>query len=253
MSSTQASTGKIVHTDPEFLNKLDQQALEKQAAFMTNIANRLGRPTATQAPAHPFRGAPDFWKEFELTLEQKIELFSENWRKAGGHPVVVSNMKAAADFIEQLANDTSAKFFIRQDQPELEALELESRIPDSDFTVWHANDRDALLAKAAGADMGIVLTDYAVAYTGSLVLQSSPLKGRSVSLLPTIMVAIIPVDRLFTRLGEAMTRISALGDASIPAGVHFVSGPSRSADIENDLTIGVHGPGIVYAILVNDN
>jgi L-lactate utilization protein LutC len=37
----------------------------------------------------------------------------------------------------------------------------------------------------------------------------------------------------------------------MPAGVHLVSGPSRSADIENDLTIGVHGPGDVHVIIVD--
>ena len=40
------------------------------------------------------------------------------------------------------------------------------------------------------------------------------------------------------------------GREELPAGVHFISGPSRSSDIENDLTIGVHGPGIVYAIIL---
>ncbi|WP_179292148.1 LUD domain-containing protein, partial [Paenibacillus campinasensis] len=48
-----------------------------------------------------------------------------------------------------------------------------------------------------------------------------------------------------------LVRLDEAGREQLPAGVHFISGPSRSADIENDLTIGVHGPGIVYAILVD--
>jgi L-lactate dehydrogenase complex protein LldG len=63
-------------------------------------------------------------------------------------------------------------------------------------------------------------------------------------------MAIIPVERLVTRLGEIMVHFDEGGRESLPAGIHFISGPSRSADIENDLTIGVHGPGVVYALIV---
>ncbi|MNW03394.1 Lactate utilization protein C [compost metagenome] len=92
--------------------------------------------------------------------------------------------------------------------------------------------------------------DFAVAYTGSLVVQSAAEEGRSVSLLPTALFAIIPVERMKTRLGEVLDTFDAVGRETLPAGIHFISGPSRSADIENDLTIGVHGPGIVFALLV---
>ncbi len=59
-------------------------------------------------------------------------------------------------------------------------------------------------ARAAEADFGVVMADYAAAYTGSITVLSSKDKGRSVSLLPTVLMAIIPVDRLKTRLGEIM-------------------------------------------------
>jgi len=64
-------------------------------------------------------------------------------------------------------------------------------------------------------------------------------------------MAIIPVERMVTRLGEILVQFDQAGREQLPAGIHFISGPSRSADIENDLTIGVHGPGIVYALLVD--
>lgn len=95
-----------------------------------------------------------------------------------------------------------------------------------------------------------MIVDHAAAYTSSMVVLSSKDKGRSVSLLPTVLMAIIPVDRLKTRLGEVMVHFDEGGRESLPAGIHFISGPSRSSDIENDLTIGVHGPGVVYALIV---
>jgi L-lactate dehydrogenase complex protein LldG len=64
------------------------------------------------------------------------------------------------------------------------------------------------------------------------------------------MMAIIPVECLKTRMGEVMTHFDGARREDLPAGIHFITGPSRSSDIENDLTIGVHGPGIVYALIV---
>lgn len=105
-------------------------------------------------------------------------------------------------------------------------------------------------ARAAEADIGIVIADEAVAYTGSVAVLSSPEKGRAVSLLPTALIILLPVERLRTRLGEILNRFDKAGREQLPAGIHFITGPSRSSDIENDLTIGVHGPGIVYTLLI---
>lgn len=113
-----------------------------------------------------------------------------------------------------------------------------------------SNSRERWLAHAAEADFGVVLADHAVAYTGSVVVKSAANKGRSVSLLPTALFVLIPRDRLKTRLGEVLKPLDEAGREALPAGIHFISGPSRSADIENDLTIGVHGPGIVYALII---
>ncbi len=85
---------------------------------------------------------------------------------------------------------------------------------------------------------------------GTIVVASSADKGRSVSLLPNVLIAVIPAERMYTRLGEAMSRVASIPAERFPAGVHFISGPSRSSDIENDLTIGVHGPGAAYALIV---
>jgi L-lactate dehydrogenase complex protein LldG len=159
-------------------------------------------------------------------------------------------MDEAKAFIVNKASEMLARYILRQNVAELAALRLEEELVDSRVSVWNTDMQEAWKARAAEADIGIVIADYAVAYTGSITVLSSADKGRSVSLLPTALIAIIPLERLKTRLGEVLIDFDEAGQSGLPAGIHFISGPSRSADIENDLTIGVHGPGIVFALLV---
>ncbi|MBW5446846.1 lactate utilization protein C [Cohnella sp. CFH 77786] len=235
----------------EWLKKMETASRAKQEAFMNGIAAKLRRPRVTEAPAHPFRGAPAFWNEFEWPLEERVERFSENFRLVGGYAVRLPDMGAVRGFIAEKAEEMRAKYVIRQNVPELDALGLDEALPPgAQVSVWNRDIGVDWKARAAEADFGVVVADYAAAYTGSITVLSSKDKGRSVSLLPTVLMAIIPIGRLKTRLGEILPDFDAAGRENLPAGIHFISGPSRSADIENDLTIGVHGPGIVYALVV---
>lgn len=232
------------------LEQLEQESRRKQQAFIGDIAKKLGRSAISPKPAHPFRGAPDFWNALDWPVEERIERFMDNWKTVGGHTTRVASFKEAKQFIANLATELEAKHVIRQQQPELDELQLEQVLPDTSIRVWNATPEEDWRTHAAGADIGIVVVDYAIAYTGTITVMSSQAKGRSVSLLPTVMVALIPVDRLKTRMGEVMVHLDGARREDLPAGVHFITGPSRSSDIENDLTIGVHGPGIVYAVLI---
>ncbi|RIX50004.1 lactate utilization protein C [Paenibacillus nanensis] len=233
-----------------FLRDLREKSLRQQEQFIGNIKQRLGRSgQGGEPPAHPFKGAPDFWQEFELKQDERVNLFMDNWKKAGGHAVQLRTMEEAKRFIVQLSKDLSAKQLLIQNQEELHAMELDRSLNGAEVSVWHQQQG---LSVAAGADIGVVVVDYAAAYTGSIIVTSSPDKGRSVSLLPTVMIAIIPAERLYTRVGQVLAHFNGSIREQMPAGIHFISGPSRSADIENDLTIGVHGPGIVYALVVTN-
>lgn len=234
----------------EWLAQLEAQSKAKQVSFINGISAKLKRPRATEPPPHPFRGAPDFWKAFEWDEQERVERFTENFKAVGGHVVRLGNMEETRQFIADKAAEMSARFIVRQNQTELDALDLEGALPDASVSVWNSDPEQYWKARAAEADFGVVIADYAAAYTGSITVLSSKDKGRSVSLLPTVLMAIIPIERLKTRLGEIMVDFDRAGRENLPAGIHFISGPSRSADIENDLTIGVHGPGVVYAIIV---
>ena len=244
----QSNTGMQSHQ--EWLAQLAEASRAKQKTFIDGISAKLRRPRAASAPPHPFRGAPDFWRDFEWSEDERIARFTDNFKAAGGHVVRLANMDDVRAFIRDKANELSAKYVVRQRQPELDAMNLEDALPDARVSVWNSDPEEPWKARAAEADIGVVVADYAAAYTGSMTVLSSKDKGRSVSLLPTVLLSIVPLERLKTRLGEVLVDFDRAGRENLPAGIHFISGPSRSADIENDLTIGVHGPGVVYALIV---
>ncbi|MUT66820.1 LUD domain-containing protein [Paenibacillus sp. NEAU-GSW1] len=240
----------MAETYEAWLKQMEAQSRAKQNDFMNDIANKLKRPRVTEAPKHPFRGAPDFWKAYELTEEERVERFTANFKAASGFVERLSDMEAAKRFIADKAAELSAHYMIRQNQPELNEMALEQALPDAKVSVWNSDSEEHWKARAAEADFGIVIADHAAAYTGSVTVLSSKDKGRSVSLLPTVLFVVIPLERLKTRLGEILLGFDEAGREQLPAGIHFISGPSRSSDIENALTIGVHGPGVVYALIV---
>lgn len=99
----------------------------------------------------------------------------------------------------------------------------------------------------AEAEIGLTGCDAAIAETGSLVLISGPGKPRSASLLPFEHIAVFKRALLYTTMGEFF-RLRG-GDVVGATHVNIITGPSRTADIELSLTLGVHGPGRVTVVL----
>jgi len=109
----------------------------------------------------------------------------------------------------------------------------------------------SLEARAAHADDAIGVTGVfsAIAETGTLMLCSGPDTPASVSLLPETHVAIVPVQRIVRVMEDAWDLARAeLGQ--LPRAVNFISGPSRTADIEQTIVMGAHGPYRVHLVLV---
>ncbi len=96
-------------------------------------------------------------------------------------------------------------------------------------------------------EAGVSNALYGLATTGSVVLAASPDEPRARSLLPSVHVSLLREDRILPSLAELF---EALG-GELPSALAVVSGPSRSADIEQKLAVGVHGPGEVHVVLVS--
>ena len=117
-----------------------------------------------------------------------------------------------------------------------------------------AAERERLRTVAARADFGLTGVDLAVAETGTLVLVSGSGRPRSTSLLPPCHIAVFDRTALVESLQQVGVFLEAWhGDGAAPSGgasINFITGPSRTADIELTLTRGVHGPKEVHAIFV---
>lgn len=109
-------------------------------------------------------------------------------------------------------------------------------------------DRDELRQLCATADVGITSADYALADTGTLVLLSTPHEARMISLLPPAHIAVVPCHRLLTGLDELFSIVP--DPAGAASSMVLITGPSRTADIEQILVRGVHGPGQLTVVLV---
>ena len=103
-------------------------------------------------------------------------------------------------------------------------------------------------------DAGINWADFAVAELGSLAVLASEAQGRAVSLLPPLYVALVRAERLVYSRRTVLAHVAKAARAGgRPPALTFITGPSRSADIEMDLSVGVHGPGEVIAVVVEES
>jgi L-lactate dehydrogenase complex protein LldG len=112
------------------------------------------------------------------------------------------------------------------------------RAEEAGFAVHHGE-----IPELEGAEVSNAA--YALADTGSVVLLSTD-EPRARSLLPYVHITVVREDTILPDL-EAL--FEALGP-DLPSSVAIVTGPSRSADIEQKLAVGVHGPGEVHVVIV---
>ncbi len=99
----------------------------------------------------------------------------------------------------------------------------------------------------AAADLGITEADVLVAASGTLVLRARG-RARTVSLLPPTHVAVVGRERLVADLGAALARVRTTAERD--SCLTLITGPSRTADIEKKLVVGVHGPCTLHVVLL---
>jgi L-lactate dehydrogenase complex protein LldG len=140
-------------------------------------------------------------------------------------------------------SDSPEAYAVWADCPFLSGVnrqQMSEQVPGLSFEVT----RD----KAAASKVGISQLDWAMANTGTLVQDAAPVDRRLVSTLPNIHIALIQTDNLVPDLPSVFNKIKPEHTNYIS----FITGPSRTADIERVLTIGVHGPEKLVIVFVDE-
>lgn len=117
---------------------------------------------------------------------------------------------------------------------------------------WASVGISVAVRAAVDADtVGISGCFCAIAETGTLLLCSAPASPATVSLLPETHIALVPAARLVATMEDAFALVrTELGE--LPRALNFISGPSRTGDIEQTIVLGAHGPCRVHLILIGE-
>ncbi|MGC1191364.1 MAG: lactate utilization protein [Candidatus Binatus sp.] len=109
-------------------------------------------------------------------------------------------------------------------------------------------ERAAMRSRVADAELGVADADYAIASTGTLAVVSNPNRPGSLTLLPTASLVIVQIERVMPNLAAVLAEMGPSGVAANR--LTLITGPSRTADIEKRIVLGVHGPKSLHVIVV---
>jgi L-lactate utilization protein LutC len=215
--------------------------------ILKNIQKALPNHTPSTEPYPILPAKKTKHSSLITTLEEAVT-------KAGGSFYLARDREKARQYVVTLAEKVSAQAIIREDSGLLQSLDLDRVLSNRGIaTIDYAGDnvnkgnKGDWLLQTKKATLGITGIDYILADTGTIVISIPPGLSRSLSLLPLIHVAIGETRQLLDGL-EALflqEQERESGSAMI-----LITGPSRTADIEQTLTTGVHGPIEFHLILL---
>jgi L-lactate dehydrogenase complex protein LldG len=237
-------------------------------AFLDRVRREMAKtpglfPAAPSLrPTEPLREAAVIRSRARKVTEALLARFRLEAEQVGTVIHRAATVEEASGIVRQLAADREASRVATWRRSQLGAVSaVAARLAEAGLDVYDGapengagGARTAPLARLAVTELGLTSVDLAVAETGSLVLASGVGKGRAVSLLPPCHVALFGPDQLVETLEEVGVVLEAWHaeeTGATGANIVFITGPSRTADIELTLTRGVHGPREVHAVFVD--
>ncbi|MCY0881871.1 MAG: lactate utilization protein [Firmicutes bacterium] len=189
-----------------------------------------------------------------------IAQFEEKWQALAGQSWVVSHPDQAAAAIH-----TACQVLSGQDQPVIFSGPDSSNISQVSLAPWlnseislHDAQPDtdstaSLVQRIHQADVGITGCAWACAETGSVALYATPQSNTLLSIIPPAHLILIHRRQLLPTLSDGFSQLRRhlMQNNGQPPLVRLISGPSRTADIEGTLVVGVHGPGSVGAVILD--
>lgn len=187
--------------------------------------------------------------------ENFVQQFRQKYETLAGSVHLVASATEAAEKVLSILREAAAQRVALGELPEDFRHPLEQRCAQAGLEVLMWPFNSAELPRALDSvQAGVSWAAFAIAETGSLVEFTTDDAVRLVSALPRVHVGVFRTADLLGTLEEAAPRIRNFY-AKNPrnATVSFISGPSRTGDIEMRLTLGVHGPAETHAVVITSN
>jgi len=185
-------------------------------------------------------------KRGSVDKEARISLFAEEAEKVDASVVRLKHINQVPQEIARFLKAANL-------QPKIRSTEKLKNLP------WSETLLDVETGPVIGSDgVGVTVAFAGVAETGTLVVCSGPGSPTALNFLPLTNVAIVEADKIYGNYEDVFKNLraqSGKGQAPIdymPRTLNFITGPSRSADIEQTLLLGAHGPQRLHIIIVDD-
>jgi L-lactate dehydrogenase complex protein LldG len=252
-----------------------------QEAFIGKIRSALGKP-AGDLPAGADLCQSQLSDETRAILDriknrsdderqQLLDHFIKMAAPINLNVVVLKDENAAAAAITDLIKQKDPewgdqKSLVIWQHPLIERLNLPAALADENIPAYVTSlddpqtedlsvpeKRNRLRQQVIDAYIGITSADFCMAATASLVMRTRPGQGRAVSLVPSIHIGVIYLDQIIWDLKElyALLRFEPEGrQGGLTNCMTFISGPSKTADVEATMVHGAHGPREVYVYVI---
>jgi L-lactate dehydrogenase complex protein LldG len=255
-----------------------------QAAFISKIRLALGHSSHQRRPANKLftsRPASEIDKILKriknrshTERQQLLQRLMEMAEPINLNVVVLKDPPSVTAAIADLILDKDPewghqKSVVTWKHPLIESLNLSGSLADQNVPVYvtelkesdtdenfREKERDRLRKHIVDSYVGVTSADFCMAETASLVMRTRPGQARSVSLVPSIHIAVIHLDQIIADLKELYALIqwdAKNSQEGLTNCMTFISGPSKTADVEATMVHGAHGPREVYIYVVTDS
>ena len=169
------------------------------------------------------------------------EIFRENLKSVGAICEIVQNKTQAVSLIEKIIAEKQAKKIAVSDADLIAQIVNDLKVETEILT----NAPKGILFET---DLGITSAQFGIAETGTLVIESDKEFNRLTSLVPPIHICVLETAKLRDSLAEVLSEL----EKDLSSSITFITGQSRTSDIELTLALGVHGPGELFVILIEE-